>query len=77
MFLQINAGNYSDLFLMTVQIIACMLNRVDMLTPSEVHVAQDLLKLMELEVNAYTRVGLPEERAYWEALQKKMKIILP
>lgn len=75
MFLKIDAGNYSDQFLMTAQVVECILNRADMLTPNEVQVAKDLLKLMNLEVNAYTRVGLPIERAYWEGMQKKMKEI--
>lgn len=76
MFLQIDAGNYSDQFIMTVQVVECILDRANILTPNEVHVAQDLLELMKLEVNAYTRVGLPIERAYWGTLQKKMREIL-
>lgn len=75
-YLILNSLNYADQFLLSAQIVACILNEKDKFTATQVQLAQDLQKLMELEINAYARVGLPYERAYWESLQKKVKEIL-
>lgn len=74
--LQINAGNYRDQFTMTLELIAYVLARQEISTPSEVQIAENLLQLMDVEINHYVKLGLPMERVYWEAIQESRKNIL-
>lgn len=73
----INKLNYFDQTNMTLQVCASMLRHKDVLSSGELGLTQDLIRLIELEINFYSTLGLGFERQDWQVLQKKMKEILP
>lgn len=48
-----------------------------MLTAGEIGLVDNLIRLIRLEVNFYSGLGLSDERQFWGELQVQMKKILP
>ena len=73
--IQIDRLNYYDQLNLTFQLCSAMLTHEN-ITHGERALTNDLLKLLEIEINTYSMVGLSSERDYWKALKKQMQTIL-
>ena len=73
--IQIDRMNYYDQVNLTFQLCSAMLHHEN-ITIGEHNLAQELLKLLDMEITAYSRIGLPSERDYWDSLKKQMQNIL-
>lgn len=72
-----NKGNFYDLMNMTMQVCATMKRHEEELSAGEIQLVDSLIRLIRLEVNFYSSVGLSDERAYWDALQEIAKKQIP
>lgn len=72
-----NKGNFYDLMNMTMQVCAAMKRHEKDLSAGEIQLVDSLTRLIRLEVNYYSSVGLSNEREYWGALQEIARKQIP
>lgn len=73
--IQIDRMNYYDQVNLTFQLCSAMLHHEN-ITIGEYNLTQGLIKLLDMEITAYSLIGLPAEREYWDGLKKQMQKIL-